>query len=203
MRTDPQPRIQADAMDPCGASLRLALPKGRMHDGLVRLLADAGIEVLRESRGYRASLSWEGCETKLLKPQTIVEMLHAGTRDAGFAGADWVGELGADLVEVFDTGLDTVRVVAAAPLELLEDGKLPSRPLIIASEYVGLTRAWIADRGLDARVIRSYGATEVFPPEDADAIVDNTATGATLRACAMALRRAGATVQAVTLARAG
>lgn len=182
MRSDPLPRSRSLDTEPSPAPLRLALPKGRMHDGLVRLLGDAGIEVLRESRGYRASLSWEGCATKLLKPQTIVEMLHAGTRDAGFAGADWVAELDADLVEVFDTGLDPVRVVAAAPAELLEEGRLPRRPLTIASEYVGLTRGWIQREGLDARVIRSYGATEVFPPEDADAIVDNTASGATLRA---------------------
>ena len=56
------------------------------------------------------------------------------------------------------------------------------RPLVVASEYERLTRSWVDSRGLDARVVRSYGATEVFPPEDADVIVDNTATGATLAA---------------------
>ena len=53
---------------------------------------------------------------------------------------------------------------------------------MVATEYERLTRAWIARRGLDATLVRSYGATEVFPPEDADCIVDNTATGATLQA---------------------
>ncbi|MHB2015413.1 MAG: ATP phosphoribosyltransferase, partial [Candidatus Xenobia bacterium] len=133
-------------------------------------------------RGYRPKLSLPGFEVKLLKPQNIIEMLHTGTRDLGFAGADWVAELEADVVEVLDIGLDPVRMVAAAPATSLVDGKLPPRHLVVASEYDRLTRAWIQQRGLDATYVRSYGATEVFPPEDADCIVDITATGATLKA---------------------
>jgi ATP phosphoribosyltransferase len=123
-----------------------------------------------------------GFEVKLLKPQNAVEMLHAGSRDLGFAGADWVAELGAELVELVDTGLDPVRIVAAAPRALLRDGRLPRRRLVIATEYVELTRRWIAASGIDATLLRSYGATEVFPPEDADLIVDNSASGDTLAA---------------------
>ena len=163
-------------------SLSLALPKGRMNEGLLRLLADAGVQVRSGARSYRPSVSLEGVETKLLKPQNVIRMLASGSRDLGFAGADWVAELDADLVEVLDTGLDPVRLVAAAPVEFLVDGRLPDRPLVIASEYESITRRWIEDRGLDAQVVRSFGATEVFPPEDADCIVDNTATGATLKA---------------------
>lgn len=160
----------------------LALPKGRMESGVRRLLEDAGIELRLRDRNYRAGLTLPGFEAKLLKPQNIVEMLHAGSRHVGFAGADWVAELDAELVQLLDTGLDPVRVVAAAPKSMLVDGELPRRPLVVASEYEAVTRAWIARRGLDARVIRSYGATEVFPPEDADLIVDNTSTGSTLEA---------------------
>ncbi|MCC6527051.1 MAG: ATP phosphoribosyltransferase [Polyangiaceae bacterium] len=164
-------------------TLRLALPKGRMQEGIVRLLGAAGIQLSADDRGYRPRLSLPGCETKLLKPQNAVEMLHLGSRDFGFAGADWVAELGAELVELLDTELDPVRLVAAAPLALLRGGELPrDRRLVVASEYERLTRAWIARRGLDAAFVRSYGATEVFPPEDADCIVDNTSSGATLRA---------------------
>ncbi len=162
--------------------LRLGLPKGRMQTGVLRLLADAGIAVTSGDRDYRAAVSLPACDVKLLKPQNIVEMLDAGTRDVGFAGADWVAELEADLVEVLDTGLDPVRVVAAAPAALLEDGRLPERELVVASEYVGLAGRWLRRLPVEARLVRSYGATEVFPPEDADCIVDNTATGATLRA---------------------
>src|SRR5205823_5648325 len=135
--------------------------------------------------GYRPDVSLPGAEAKLLKPQNIVEMLALGSRDAGFAGADWVAELeggagAGDVVELLDTGLDPVQLVAAAPVALLEAGQLPKRRLIIASEYERLTRRWISASGLCAECVRSYGATEVFPPEDADVIVDNTATGATL-----------------------
>jgi ATP phosphoribosyltransferase len=153
-----------------------------MHDGVLALLAEAGVRLRVEARGYRAEASMPGLETKILKPQNIVEMLHAGSRDLGFAGADWVAELGVDTVELLDTGLDPVRLVAAAPRGLQQEGRLPDRQLVVVSEYEQLTRRWIAARGLSARFVRSYGATEVFPPEDADLIVDNTATGSTLRA---------------------
>ena len=162
--------------------LRLALPKGRMHAGVAELLEDAGIRILATARGYRPRLSLPGCEVKILKPQNIVEMLQLGSRDVGLTGADWVAELDGEAVELLDTGLDPVRIVAAAPAELLAGGALPPRRLVVASEYERLTRLWIERRGLDARFVRSYGATEVFPPEDADVIVDNTATGSTLEA---------------------
>ncbi len=168
-------------------TIHLAVPKGRMETGVFNLLAAAGIELHVGQRGYRPVLSEPGFEVKLLKPQNIVEMLAAGTRDIGFAGADWVAEQQADLVELLDTGLDPVRIVAAAAEGLLEEGGLPDRRLVVASEYERIARSWIADRGLDAIFVRSYGATEVFPPEDADVIVDNTATGETLAANGLAV----------------
>jgi ATP phosphoribosyltransferase len=171
----------ADKPRSSDALIQLALPKGRMQQGVVALLAEAGIDAHFPARSYRPKLSLEGVDTKLLKPQNIVEMLDLGSRDVGFAGADWVAELGANLVELLDTELDPVKVVAAAPAMLVEDGKLPSRRLVIASEYQRLTQSWIERQELDATLLRSYGATEVFPPEDADLIVDNTATGSTLK----------------------
>ncbi|MFO0590824.1 MAG: ATP phosphoribosyltransferase [Polyangiaceae bacterium] len=168
-------------------SLRFALPKGRMQNGVFALFADAGIGLREGARNYRPELSLPGFEVKLLKPQSIVEMLHHGSRDLGFAGADWVAELSADLVELFDTGLDPVRLVAAAPVDLLVDGALPARRLVIASEYARLAKSWATRAGVDAEVVRSYGATEVYPPEDADMIVDNTSTGATLAANGLAI----------------
>jgi ATP phosphoribosyltransferase len=168
---------------PCVTPFRLGLPKGRMEQSVLTLLADAGIRVRPSARGYRPEVSLPGVEAKMLKPQNIVEMLAVGSRDAGFAGADWVAELEADVVELLDTGLDAVQLVAAAPTALVTaGGGLPSRRLLVATEYERLGRGWVEARGLDAAVIRSYGATEVFPPEDADVIVDNTATGATLEA---------------------
>ena len=157
-------------------TLRLGLPKGRVEAGVLSLLGDAGVTVRPGARGYRPDVSLPETEAKLLKSQNVVEMLAAGSRDAGFAGADWVAELQVDLVELLDTELHQVQNVAAAP------GAMPDRRVVVASEYERLARAWIANRRLAADFVRSYGATEVFPPEDADVIIDNTATGSTLEA---------------------
>jgi len=163
-------------------ALRLAIPKGHLYDGVISLLEDAGIRLTHTVRSYRPLINIPDCEVKILRPQNIVEMLHAGSRELGFSGADWVAELECGVVELLDTELDPVRIVAAAPKSLLEDGRLPDRPLVIATEYENITRRWISSQGLEATVVRTYGATEVFPPEDADLIVDNTATGSTLLA---------------------
>ncbi len=179
--TQPNPR-SLDSQ-PQTRDLRLAIPKGRMQQQVVELLQDAGVRIISTVRDYRPAVSLDGCEAKLLKPQAIVEMLDQGARDLGFAGADWIGERQADVVELLDTGLDPVRIVAAAPIELLVDGRLPDRPLVVASEYVNLARDWAQRFGLaDARILRSFGATEALPPEDADVIIDNVATGSTLKA---------------------
>jgi ATP phosphoribosyltransferase len=167
------------------STLRLAIPKGRMEVGVLSLMRDAGIQITSGAREYRPSVSLPDVDAKMLKPQNIIGMLEAGARDLGFAGADWVAELEADVVDLLDTRLDPVRLVAAAPRSLLEDGKLPNRPLVVASEYARLTERWMRERGLEGRLLRTFGATEVFPPEDADCIVDNTATGSTLKANAL------------------
>lgn len=164
--------------------VRLALPKGRMEQGILALLAEAGIRVSSSARGYRPTISLPGFEAKVLKPQNIIEMLAAGSRDLGFAGADWVQELGMEsrLVELLDTGLDPVRLVAAAPAELVQGGVFSAPTVTVASEFERLTTRWIESRRMKARFVRSFGATEVFPPEDADCIVDIAASGATLAA---------------------
>ncbi len=174
--------IQSDLQPQNSPRLRLALPKGRMADGVNRLLADAGIRVQSAAREYRPELSLQGCEVKLLKPQAIVKMLELGSRDIGFAGADWVAEFDAPLVELLDTGLDPVRIVVAAPAEAAKQSEFWQRPLVIASELEQTTLRWIAQRQLQATFLRSFGSTEVYPPEDADCIVDVVATGATLKA---------------------
>ncbi len=173
---------------PATPSLLLALPKGRMQAAVLELLGEAGLPIRLADRSYRPRLHLPGVDAKLLKPQNILEMLESGTRDVGFAGRDWLEELGCEaVVELLDTELDPVRIVAAAPTAILEDQRLPDRPLVVASEYQRLTREWIERRGLRATFVRSYGATEVFPPEDADVIVDNTASGETLRANGLAI----------------
>jgi ATP phosphoribosyltransferase len=163
-------------------TIRLAIPKGRMFDELVTLLGDANVGIRKTERDYRPTISLPDFSVKILKPRNVIGMLMAGARDVGFAGADWIDEMNADLLELLDTRLNPVRLVAAAPVELLVDGKLPSRPLIVATEYPEITQRWIAQNRLQAEVLTTFGATEVFPPEDADLIVDNTSSGSTLRA---------------------
>lgn len=162
--------------------MRVALPKGRMFDEIVSLLKGAGISIRNSERGYRPTLSLPNYDTKILKPRNVISMLAAGARDFGFAGADWIFEMNVDLVEVLNTELNPVRLVVAAPHEVLIDGALPKRHLVVASEYPHMAADWIKKNNLDAEVLTTYGATEVFPPEDADLIIDNTATGSTLRA---------------------
>ena len=164
------------------ATVRLALPKGRMYDQVVSLLKNAGITISQSERGYRPNLSIPNFNTKILKPRNVISMLDAGARDIGFAGADWIYEMGIELCELLDTGMNPVRLVVAAPHAILEDGQLPDRKLIVASEYPNMAANWIKEKGLNAEVLQTFGATEVFPPEDADCIIDNTATGSTWRA---------------------
>jgi ATP phosphoribosyltransferase len=168
-----------------------------MQTKVIQLMNDAGLPIAIDEREYRPKVGNGNptilYEAKLLKPQNVVEMLASGSRDLGFAGADWVRELGVDLVELLDTGLDPVRIVAAAPEALAAKAgavgtvknawlRACGRKPLIASEYENISASWIAEKMPEASFIRSYGATEVFPPEDADLIIDNCATGGTLRA---------------------
>ena len=108
--------------------IRLALPKGRMYGAVTSLLAEAGFRVAENGRNYRPPCADERFELKILKPQNIVRMVELGSHDVAFAGHDWVVELGARVVELLDTGLDPVRVVAAAPRELAAAGPCGAPP---------------------------------------------------------------------------
>ena len=174
-RGDPESTI------PTGG-LRIGLPKGRMQAEVDRLLEDCGLEVDVDRRGYRPRIDGiEGIEAKRLKPQAILSMLATGTRDLGFAGADWVEEfeIGDEVVELLDTGLDRVRIVVAVPGDASIDRGGRVR---IATEMPSIASRWACERGLDFSIVQSWGATEVLPPEDADAIVDIVQSGATLAA---------------------
>ncbi len=162
-------------------TLRIALPKGRLTEGVVRLLADAGIEVRSNGRSYRPAVSDPEVEAKFLKAQNIPRLVEIGAHDCGFTGHDWVQESGSELSEVFDTGLDRVALVAAAPEAIAARLGSLGRPILVASEFERLTRRFMEDRAWPFLFIRTFGATEVFPPEDADLILDLTATGTTLR----------------------
>jgi ATP phosphoribosyltransferase len=160
--------------------LRILIPKGRIFENVAKLFSEAGIPVSLSDRTYRPNIGAEWLDGKVMKPQNVGELLELGSHDAGFTGIDWIRETGADVVEVMDLGFDKVKIVAAVPTEL-DDKALRGKKLVVATEYVRLADAWLKSSGYDYRILRTYGATEVFPPDDADMIIDNTSTGQTLK----------------------
>jgi ATP phosphoribosyltransferase len=161
-------------------TLRVLIPKGRIFDNISRLFADAGFPITLADRTYRPSLGAEWLDAKIMKPQNVGELLELGSHDAGFTGIDWIRESGADVEEIMDLGFDRVRIVAAVPAAF-DEAALRSKKLVVATEYVNLAESWLKASGYRYRILRTYGATEVFPPDDADMIIDNTSSGRTLR----------------------
>jgi ATP phosphoribosyltransferase len=160
--------------------LRILIPKGRIFENVSYLFAEAGFPIYLADRTYRPKIGADWLDAKIMKPQNVGELLELGSHDAGFTGIDWIRESGAEVEEILDLGLDRVRVVAAVPAGLDEAG-LRAKKLVAATEYVNLAETWLKAGGYDYRILRTYGATEVFPPDDADMIIDNTSTGQTLK----------------------
>jgi len=161
--------------------LNIVIPKGRMMAQVQELLAETGLQLLGGDRDYRPRASDERLAVKLLKSQNIPVLIAMGQHDCGFAGEDWIQEQQADVVKVLDLGLDPVEIVACIP-ESWELEDLRRRSIIAVSEYRNLTTRFLQEQGFRFTFLQSYGATEVFPPEDADLIVDNSATGSTIQA---------------------
>lgn len=160
--------------------LKLLLPKGRIYENVIALLSDAGISVKLPERAYRPLVNQNDLEAKVMKPQNIGTLLELGSHDAGFTGRDWISETGAKVSEITDLGFDTVRIVAAAP-STISDEELFKKRVIVATEYEHIARTWLEAKKIKYVIMRTYGATEVFPPDDADIIIDNTSTGRTLQ----------------------
>lgn len=172
-------------MPSSNSPLKMVIPKGRLQDKVMELLSRSGVKLTFSGRAYRPVCSDPDVEVKLLKPQNIPAIVALGRHDCGFVGHDWIVEQHLDtsdtLMERLDLGFNPVRIVAAVPEHLAEDAAFRARPRVIASEYETLTRQYIEKKKLDAVFIKAYGATEALPPEDADMIIDNTATGQTLK----------------------
>jgi len=160
--------------------LKILIPKGRIFDNVSRLFSEAGFPVAIADRTYRPSLGAPWLDAKIMKPQNVGELLEIGSHDAGFTGIDWIKESGADVIEVLDLGFDKVKIVAAVPQDFNEE-KLKSKKIVAATEYVNLAEKWLKSSGYQYRILRTFGATEVFPPDDADMIIDNTSSGQTLK----------------------
>src|SRR5574344_2605023 len=160
--------------------LKILLPKGRIYDNVVALFAGAGITITLPERAYRPTVNQDDLEAKVMKPQNIGKLLELGAHDVGFTGRDWIMETKADVEEIMDLGFDKVRIVAAVP-NAIDDHTLAHKRVLVATEYEQIARDWLESRKMNYIIVRTYGATEVFPPDDADMIVDNTATGRTLQ----------------------
>jgi ATP phosphoribosyltransferase len=157
----------------------LVIPKGRISDNVVRLLEESGIRLQKNERVYRPLVNDPEIEIKIMKPQNIPELIELGRHDAGFTGLDWIVESGAAVAEIMDLGFDPVRLIAAIPRELL-DVDLHGRKIVVVSEYETIARGYLDREKYDYVFLRTFGASEAFPPDDADMIVDNTETGRTM-----------------------
>ncbi len=167
--------------------LKLGLPKGSLQEATFKLFAKAGYRVQVGSRSYYPSIDDPDLECILVRAQEMARYVDNGVIDVGLTGKDWILEQGADVVEVAELmyakgGLTPVRWVVAVP----EDSKIKSLKDLngkrIATELVGYTRKYLKSKGVNAEVEFSWGATEVKPPQLADAIVELTETGSSLRA---------------------
>ncbi|MFH1227794.1 MAG: ATP phosphoribosyltransferase [Planctomycetota bacterium] len=159
--------------------LRIVIPKGRIFENVVKLLGEAGIYIQVSERGYRPVVSNTDVEIKIMKPQNIPKLVELGSHDIGFTGYDWIVETGAEITEIMDLKLNPVKIIAAVP-ENLTDKDLRKKKLVVASEYENIAVTYLKKSGYKYVFLRTYGTTEVFPPDDADMIIDNAATGRTL-----------------------
>lgn len=168
-------------------TLRLGLPKGSLQESTLRLFKKAGYHIGVSSRSYYPVFDDPQIESMLIRAQEMARYVEDGVLDCGLTGLDWVLEQHADVVEVAELnyakeGFRPVRWVVAVP----HDSKIKSlkdlRGKRIATELVGFTKRYLKSKGIKAEVDFSWGATEVKPPYLADAIVELTETGTSLRA---------------------
>ena len=167
--------------------LRIGIPKGSLQDATLQLFARAGLPVYTDGRSYFAKTADPEIDCLLIRAQEMARYVEHGAIDAGLTGLDWVIESGLEVVTVSDLiyakrSRGKVRWVLAAPEDSPFQRAEDLSQKIIATELVNVTRNYFSRKGVDVRVEFSWGATEVKPPMLADAIVEVTETGSSLRA---------------------
>ncbi len=167
--------------------LRLGIPKGSLQEATVALLARAGLQVYISPRSYFANTNDPEIECMLIRAQEMARYVEHGALDAGITGLDWVLESGLDVVRVADLiyakqSRGKVRWVLAVPEDSAAQRAEDLRGATIATELVNVTTRYFEERGIGVKVEFSWGATEVKPPTLADAIVEVTETGSSLKA---------------------
>ena len=167
--------------------LRLGLPKGSLQQSTFDLLARAGYQCSVSGRSYYPTMDDPDMEPVLMRAQEIPRYVAAGALDVGVSGLDWVIETGADVVRVCDLIYSKAsRRAARWVVAVAQDSAIRSPKDLqgkrIATEVVNVTRKYLAEKGVEAEVEFSWGATEVKVPEMVDAIVELTETGYSLAA---------------------
>jgi ATP phosphoribosyltransferase len=167
--------------------LKLGIPKGSLQDATVDLFSRAGWKIGVSSRSYVPSIDDTEIECLLVRAQEMARYVETGALDAGITGHDWVVETGSNVEELAELiyakqRLSRVRWVLAVPEDSAIRKPEDLAGKIIATEIVRITENYLARHGVTARVDFSWGATEVKVPQLADAIVEVTETGASLRA---------------------
>ena len=167
--------------------IRLGIPKGSLQDATVALFARAGFNIYANGRSYFPSIDDPEIECMLIRAQEMARYVEHGFLDAGLTGRDWVLESGLEVETVTDLvyakqSRGKVRWVLAVPQDSRFEKAEDLQDCIIATELVQTTKNYFASKNVPVKVEFSWGATEVKPPILADAIVEVTETGSSLRA---------------------
>ncbi len=167
--------------------LMLGIPKGSLEKSTAEMFAKAGYKISISSRSYYPVIDDDEIECMLIRAQEMSRYIEKGILDCGLTGHDWIEENGSDVVEIAElvygkVGRNPLRWVLAVPegSDIKEANDLEGK--LIATEAVGMTKRYLARHSVNASVEFSWGATEVKPPKLADAIVEITETGSSLRA---------------------
>src|SRR5579872_3830733 len=167
--------------------IQLGIPKGSLQEATLQLFAGAGLPIFTNGRSYFAGTRDPEIDCMLIRAQEMARYVEHGVLDAGLTGLDWIVESGLDVVTVSDLiyakqSRDKVRWVLAVPEDSPYQSAQDLNDRIIATELVSVTRNYFESKKISVKVEFSWGATEVKPPILADAIVEVTETGSSLRA---------------------
>src|SRR5215475_1335840 len=170
-----------------GARLKLGIPKGSLQEATIELFSRAGWKITVGPRSYVPAIDDPEIECLLVRAQEMARYVQSGALDAGITGHDWVVETGAEVAELAELvyakqRLARVRWVLAVPEDSAIRDARDLEGKVIATEVVRITENYLQRFGVKARVEFSWGATEVKVPQLADAIVEVTETGSSLRA---------------------
>jgi len=167
--------------------LVLGIPKGSLQESTMKLFRKAGYNITVNGRSYYPKIDDSEIDCIMVRAQEMARYVEQGIIDVGLTGKDWIMENDADIVEVCELlyakqGLGKVKWVLAAPEESEINNVKDLEGKRVATELVNVSKKYLEENGVNAKVEFSWGATEVKPPKLADAIIEVTETGSSLKA---------------------